>query len=771
MDSPQASFCRPLNAGSTGGPYFYTASIDPRTYRDSLGAFTYPDPEEELEINSWNQAQSPPNHEEDSDLGYLRPGSNQLPVQCNLSTLPNKRKKNSRYLLGDKSCITPAQELRESFYADRLSLDLIIDPAPRRAPRRRKPPPVTEESIEFQRLNGLITKAWLRQDDDTGLRCALQAIKINPECFPLHAQIAEILVKKGRVQDAIGALFAGAHSSRDASHWWYVVSRLDELGGDDVETNAKLGYCYTSLLHLNQSDYNARFRRLLWYRQNDAPRRAKNDCLTLLKANPNDAQVLQHLAEVSVALNDTDKTLAHFDAFIYQYMQGNLKWSTFTWDVLVSYVNLLTSVEKYAQAIATIKRIARRKLGRSEEDFWDAYDDDREWDMEPSSRLCAEHKYRIGLHPWESYGPGLPIEVRVKLGCLRLSMTPPNVDEAKVSEIALAPASTTKLNTNQRHFKYVDAEERSEISWIREHAEVLREAAVALREAGMHRDALNFYEPLGCVVEELDSTYYFDIALCYQALGRTDDVRNSVKAIKRSGRGAEFELALAKLYQNQGKEELMWQLILELKKMGKVHLLLEAGLPTVRKDGHFSDVEGTQALENQRKTDYCSRAAILKRKRKEDSTSHQALQDAVFRALYDDLLEVREQATAGDMSCLEQWLSASSEMFEEFSAQSAFFPRDRCTKFIGFGQGRLLQMSDVDTILEAESLEFEIPTAFRLISFDEWLDLIMRYATSLAALGRARRCKKVLQASTEANIFWAEPTRLKAVKSTAIGNP
>ena len=83
---------------------------------------------------------------------------------------------------------------------------------------------------------------------------------------------------------------------------------------------------------------------------------------------------------------------------------------------------------------------------------------------------------------------------------------------------------------------------------------------------------------------DLNSKFFFDIAICYQALGRKEDVRSSIKFIKDGERTVDFQIGLAKLYQSQGRRDLMWRLCLELRKMGEGRLLREAGLPTFKPD-------------------------------------------------------------------------------------------------------------------------------------------------------------------------------------------
>lgn len=81
------------------------------------------------------------------------------------------------------------------------------------------------------------------------------------------------------------------------------------------------------------------------------------------------------------------------------------------------------------------------------------------------------------------------------------------------------------------------------MSHIQEYADLFKEAGDVLRETGHHSEALRFYEPMKKNIADLNSKFFFDIAICYQALGRKEDVRSSIKFIKDGERTADFQSA------------------------------------------------------------------------------------------------------------------------------------------------------------------------------------------------------------------------------------
>jgi general transcription factor 3C polypeptide 3 (transcription factor C subunit 4) len=314
------------------------------------------------------------------------------------------------------------------------------DPADEdRTPRKKKKKKSKAEkdlqsTPEFKRLNGLITTAWMESDYETALRYALEAIQIHPEVFQLHGTIAEILVKKGRPQDAIGALFAGVHSSRDPENWWYVIDRINDLGDDSEQVRAKLGYCYKALAKLSPDDYQARIGKLKYYRDSGLFGRAKNECQVLLSIQPTDVIVLQQLAELCSMLDVPNEALHPFEEFLGECLENEDPGRThLTWELISSYLDLLVQVERYEEALGQLKSLSRWLLGRGEEDYWDSLDDDREWDDADEARRIRVAEYTPGVYDVESYGLGLPLEFRIKLGCLRVQMGDDNLEEALVS--------------------------------------------------------------------------------------------------------------------------------------------------------------------------------------------------------------------------------------------------------------------------------------------------------------------------------------------------
>ena len=332
--------------------------------------------------------------------------------------------------------------------------DALVRPRGSGAPAR------PELSDEFKRLNSIVTNAWMGHDYDAALRYGLEAVQLNPDYFPLHGTIAEILAKKGRPQDAVGALFAGVHSSREAENWWYVVDRLHELGGNTQATRSKLLYCYSTLISLNPKDYQARLGRLGCYQEKGLVRRALNECRFLLRIEPNDVNVLDQLAELCAILDDHEALLEHFGAFLEKCLSEDFYETTnLTWNHLASYADaLIQTGQEASDGVQKLRTAARWLVGREDEAFWDAYDDDREWDPDPEPRRVEVDGFTLGRFDEATYGLGLPIDIRVKLGVLRV-LAGHSIENAMVSILDFSTLSnvigTSEIpSSRRRHVPY-----------------------------------------------------------------------------------------------------------------------------------------------------------------------------------------------------------------------------------------------------------------------------------------------------------------------------
>jgi len=116
------------------------------------------------------------------------------------------------------------------------------------------------------------------------------------------------------------------------------------------------------------------------------------------------------------AIEAYNTTIDHFKAH-----PGEGGW-TFTWTDVDIVIALYEEAGRNITAIEETKFLGRWLLGRSDETFWANYtSNDCEWDMDDSRRALIPD-FIAGQHSPSTYGAGLPLEFRVRLGVNRLKL-------------------------------------------------------------------------------------------------------------------------------------------------------------------------------------------------------------------------------------------------------------------------------------------------------------------------------------------------------------
>lgn len=658
------------------------------------------------------------------------------------------------------------------------------NPPARVIKRTRKP---VDLGVEFKALNAKMTAAWIAQDYDTALHWGLEAVKVNPDVFELHGTIAEILIRQGRKEDAIGALITGVHASKKVDNWWYVVNRLEELGGSSLtDVRGQLMYCYTAIIRLNGDDFQARKLRMRGYMEQGLLVRAKNEARRCLQMEPGDVEAMKHLAEISASLDEPEQATPYFKRFIESCMQrGHPEDTQLTWETVNWYIDTLLEAKDYKAALRELTTISRWLLGRSHETYWDGFDDDREWDIDDEPRREEVPEFHNGMLITERYGEGLPIELQVKLGVARLGLGDQYLTEAL------------------HHFQHLESQDGSTVV---DYADLFHEAGDALRVAGHYEQALRFYEPLKDIeMEPMDVEFFFDLAITYHALGRKREMQECIDKVQQTanGRDPKYQLGLAKIYKALGRDDLTWKLIVVLRRAGNRSMIRKSGLPLAKPisiratieeeleedeeeeearqaedaaspdtpqlpDISYKTIEPTDKDLPARSKKSTTRGPYKPRKSYKVTEKEEALKDSVAESIYAELQSLSSAVEAEDPIATQQWLQLCSELFEDFRHQSAFFNPEKYIPFAGFKRSRQVRIPDAKSFLDNPSVEFEVPNDYRTINFNEWVDVLMAYAVQLAEQGDSKQCWAVIEVAEDANVILQSEDRIRLVKVTGI---
>lgn len=301
---------------------------------------------------------------------------------------------------------------------------------------KRGPRKPIEPSAEFKQLHTDATLAFIDSDHERAIALVKQAINLNPEIFAAHSLLSEIFLAQGQREKAFAALFSGAHTRpKDPGVWMQVAKFIGERSGDDRPAALQdMIYCYSRVIEIELDNHDARFQRAAANRELRLDGKAAYDYERLLKKMPHNTEVLRSLAETYIDLPDVNRAVELYDAAIAHYMTLTPEEAPeFAWSDVNIYTDLCAYRKDYRQGILALRSLARWLLGRKDDTDWDlVQDDDREWDGEDFPRRTQTPWFILGQYPLESYGYGLPLELRIKMGIFRLRLNPVYKHEALV---------------------------------------------------------------------------------------------------------------------------------------------------------------------------------------------------------------------------------------------------------------------------------------------------------------------------------------------------
>lgn len=306
---------------------------------------------------------------------------------------------------------------------------------------RRGPRKPLEPSLEFKNLHSEATSAFIDSDYDRAVVLVKQAIQINPEMFAAHSLLSEIFLAQGHKDRALAALFSGAHTRpRDPGVWLNVAKLILERAGDDRTPALQDAlYCYSRVVEIDPTDHDTRFKRASIYRELGHNGKAVNEYDRILKDLPHNMAALRQLSEVYIDLNEIEKAKSRYEDSIAHYKSLPLDDSMdFTWSDVNIYVEFFSYLGDFEKGVSSLRSLSRWLLGRQNDTQWDlVMEDDREWDADSFPRRADMPWFVPDEYPAESYGIGLPLELRIKLGTYRLKMGIKYRDEALVNHTTL----------------------------------------------------------------------------------------------------------------------------------------------------------------------------------------------------------------------------------------------------------------------------------------------------------------------------------------------
>ncbi|KAJ5688676.1 hypothetical protein N7462_003068 [Penicillium macrosclerotiorum] len=638
---------------------------------------------------------------------------------------------------------------------------------------KRGPRKPLDPGPEFKMYHSEATSAFIDGDYEHALEKVKQAIQVNPEMFPAHSLLSEIWLAKGDKPKALAALWNGAHTRpKDPTVWMKVARQLFDLAGDNRSSVLNdVVYCYSRVIDIQPKNYNARFQRAALYRELNHNGRAVTEYERILKDRPHSARALRHLAEIFIDLDDVQRAINHWTESVEYYKSLDPELAQdFSWSDANIYAELFGYVNQPHAGIEALKSLSRWLLGRRNDIMWEEFeDDDREWDSEDSPRRIKTDGFIPGQWPAESYGLGLPLELRVKMGLFRLNMGEKHHNEA------------------MHHFEWLNPEDTSENGRIFHYGDLFREVADALKDVGLLEEALRFYSPIQQTAEYADISFFMAMADCCSQLGRLEDAEGCYLTVAEHEPGhLESRVQLAKLYESLGMSDQAFKYVNEAVLIGRQ----DTRTRRRRKDNRLeqlaiefqgADTQPLRPIAPKPAGALTLGSVATLDKGRGFAGESSRLEDIQF--LYRKMRELELKVKEGDNGAVEDWLDIADALLRDFRSNRVFYPMARTMEFQGYSSdaqrkagktknsaflnemqemaGRLQQSMSGES--HDEPLQGAVPSDYHGISFDEWLDIFLQYSLLVTEQGEPEEAYETLDAAAVASVWYHDKRKSRMI--------
>ncbi|KAI1106866.1 TPR-like protein [Jackrogersella minutella] len=679
-----------------------------------------------------------------------------------------------------------------------------------RGTKKRGPRKAAEPTGDIKYRLNMASNAYMDGRVDEAIDYVHDAIRINAETYRAWILLASFLQEKGDKLGHYRAKWFATNLQPQIIDGWLECAELaiglrDELPEDEGLTDEAV-LSYSQALKIDNSHRAARHGRAALSIELGHLKKAIGDYVVLLESCVYDVYALRGLAEGCVLLADTGKSrftdkpkmaiesyrscIAHFreNGFDLHY--------PFDWQDIKIFVELLAYVGQFKNAIHELRSMSRWLLTRSDETFWDGYDDDREWDVESIRRLQAED-YEDKKYPASSYGKGLPLEMRTKLAIYRLKLG--QEDEAL------------------RHLEFIDPAQPNGPELLSECPHLLLEGASALYEAGRLPMALHFYEPLR-EPDLLDTESLVRVGRCYLNAG---DKRQAEECFttaidqdeSNSDACIDARYELAKMYEAAREEREAYILVNEAIRLQEVREKAREEAREQEQDlGEDNDEDQDQGDDNialpvhplvpsthkdvkpkpkrakrepkpkvdkpkpkpkERKPKASPKPAVRRRRvfgRTEELQLEEKRRANELAEAWEIVHDSRASPDPDSDGPSNSFMSAARELVNDFRAYREFYTWDKYLAHLGIDQARekvQAQKGNPNLTAMAERLSHnlnpenagtekqikQVAVSYRGVPFDEWLDLFLEYAIGLAQTGRFQDAYKVCEAARDSTIY------------------
>ncbi|EDO04502.1 hypothetical protein SS1G_06985 [Sclerotinia sclerotiorum 1980 UF-70] len=620
----------------------------------------------------------------------------------------------------------------------------------------RGPRKAAEPTGDIKLRLGQANQAFLNGRCEEARDIASEIIRINAETYEAWTLLSACFKELGEYNSAVKALMIAATWRPKHPGPWYAALyfALNETGDLRSEFLISAQYAAQQILRANSQDLEARRIKASIMLERRNLNHAAREYEIILKRAPLDTEVVQTLASIYVDLGQIEVAMKLYIKTINKFKKADVETDTVLVTDAYAYVELFGLLEKYKDGIKELRSVARWLVGRKGEDFWDQFiDDDREWDDDDIRRSeCPQ--FDAKTYPVDTYGPGLPVELRIKLGLYRLSLG--HYMEAL------------------RHFNYLKTSDYNGQGLIEEFPHLFEEVGDNLARKGYNKDALDYYLPLAPGAGAEGASLQLKMGNCWLAEKADQEAELCFQnAVQMEEDNIPARMELARLYERLNEKEQSFMYVNEIIAIRRTQRQVEdpesvpksldaaASKKPRRKQTSFASIRRPQSR-------YVPRRLLHPAERlKEEAARAEHLQSQ-----YSIMKIELERMRAGDETATLKWMEAAEDLIDDFRGFKTFYPWDKYVKFLGYSnddkfqaetklETDLTEMADrlskklgADAEDKTSATSASIPADYRGISFSSWLDIFLEYAICLAKDGNDRESYEICESARDAIVFY-----------------
>ncbi|KAJ7143345.1 TPR-like protein [Mycena crocata] len=645
-----------------------------------------------------------------------------------------------RLIEGDFDCLVDTIRFGNDEAAnDFLSRDWDFDAGEENAGKRgtyveRARAPQLSHQVKY--LLGQGNLAYGNGDFTEAIRIMLEVLRIEPRCRSAWVVLARCYEDRKQSQEALKLYVMAAHLSHDADEW----ERLAQQSRD-LKCYRQALYCWGKVVTFDPDNLHAQWDRAMLARDMGDLQRARRVLLSILHKRPYDLTVLSEIRTVLVELSDLSTCTAVYKHAFEHYRaihptgrghdpatNRDIPGGGFAELEILVLADLYTVAGDHTCAVDAIRQGFRWLQGRASEQYWDACDDDREYDQQGFNRVVESGSW-----------PGmfdLDVNARHRLAIARMKMG--EIEEANLHASALLAEN------------------------ILDYAPLFVELADTYFEEKMYTEALSIYEMLGTEASVSSCHIVLQMAACLRMLGEfrgaADVYEYEVRVLDPLHNDAKMKLA--EIYEVLNEPQKALDLLsngvqsnkrvdnLErpdtMNEPSQVSQPLSASLfdeGHILASKHRSRPSPSVGLEARKK---------LEGKMEEDNLKNYERIKELWPKISEAQVEKEWLLHAVKMICV---FRETRQLFTRKGEYRGVFP-DRSGEDREEDESRMRSRLQLDLCLSGSS-STDVPTClFRVVHFDDWLRLLFQYCFIVTTRGQFDLAHEIL-----VQIFHSRPYR------------